>query len=213
MKEAPVFDPHFRDQFEQLLAWRRDVRRFRRDPIDPELLHHLLELACIAPSVGNAQPWRFVLVSDPARRAAIRANFERCNKDALHDYEGEQAKLYASLKLSGLDDAPVQIAVFCDHETHTGHGLGRKTMAETLDYSVVAAIHNLWLAGRAYGIGLGWVSIIDPEELRRSLDVPQSWRLVAYLCVGRPVEEHDQPELVRLGWQAREPVDGFIFER
>ena len=213
MSEPPVFDQDFFENFEKLLVWRRDVRRFRRDPIDPSLLRDLLRLACLAPSVGNAQPWRFVEVRDPARRAAIRANFQRCNADALNDYEGEQAKLYASLKLSGLDDAPVHLAMFCDHSTKAGHGLGRKTMAETLDYSVVAAIHILWLAGRMHGVGLGWVSILDPVEATRSLDVPDDWRLIAYLCVGRPAEEHDTPELVRQGWQSREAVENFLLAR
>ena len=213
MTDAPVFDQSFADAFEQLLVWRRDVRRFKTDPLDQQTVRHLIELACLAPSVGNAQPWRFVTVTSAERRAVVRRSFERCNHDALMDFRGEQAKLYASLKLSGLDDAPVQIAVFCDRETRLGHGLGRKTMAETLDYSVVAAIHNLWLAARMVGIGVGWVSIIDPEEVTRALDVPETWHLVAYLCVGYPVEEHDQPELARLGWQNREAPESFILAR
>jgi 5,6-dimethylbenzimidazole synthase len=213
MTNGPVFDQSFADSFEQLLVWRRDVRRFKTDGLDPGALRHLIDLACLAPSVGNAQPWRFVTVETPARRAAVRQSFERCNHDALMDFQGEQARLYASLKLSGLDDAPVQIAVFCDRDTPHGHGLGRKTMAETLDYSVVAAIHNFWLAARTAGIGVGWVSILDPLEVTRALDVPESWHLVAYLCVGYPVEEHDQPELARLGWQQRETSDDFILAR
>jgi 5,6-dimethylbenzimidazole synthase len=213
MTNAPVFDQTFATTFEQLLVWRRDVRRFKTDPLDEQTVKHLIELACLAPSVGNAQPWRFVSVITPERRAVVRQSFERCNHDALMDFRGEQAKLYASLKLSGLDDEPVQIAVFCDRETRLGHGLGRKTMSETLDYSVVAAIHNLWLAARMVGIGVGWVSIIDPEEVTRALEVPETWHLVAYLCVGYPVEEHDQPELARLGWQNREAPESFILSR
>jgi 5,6-dimethylbenzimidazole synthase len=213
MSGGPVFDRTFADTFEQLLVWRRDVRRFKTDPLADDQVRHLIELACLAPSVGNAQPWRFVSVQTPDRRAVVRRSFERCNHDALMDFCGEQAKLYATLKLSGLDDAPVHIAVFCDRETSAGHGLGRKTMAETLDYSVVAAIHNLWLAARMIGIGVGWVSIIDPVEVTEALDVPQTWHLVAYLCVGYPVEDHDQPELARLGWQQREAPENFILAR
>lgn len=213
MTSGPVFDQNFADAFEQLLVWRRDVRRFKTDPLDADTVKHLIELACLAPSVGNAQPWRFVDVRSPERRAIVRRSFERCNHDALMDFRGEKAKLYAQLKLSGLDDAPVHIAVLCDRETQAGHGLGRKTMSETLDYSVVAAIHNLWLAARMVGIGVGWVSIIDPQEVTAALDVPETWHLVAYLCVGYPVEESDQPELARLGWQQRQAEAGKILER
>lgn len=213
MSAAPEWNSDFRAQFEQLLVWRRDVRHFRRDPIAPEIISDLIKLACLAPSVGNSQPWRFVLVENAERRAAIRANFLRCNQAALEDFEGEQAKLYASLKLSGLDDAPVHIALFCDRATTLGHGLGRKTMAETLDYSVVAAIHNFWLAARLKDIGVGWVSIIDPEQVKTTLEVPPDWRLIAYLCIGHPKENHDTPELARLGWQERADFSTMILKR
>ena len=209
----PRFDSYFQQAFEQLIVWRRDVRYFRRDPLDPELIDRLLALACLAPSVGHAQPWRFVKVEEPERRVAVRQNFVACNSDALHDYSGERAKLYAGLKLSGLDDAPVHIAVFCDHATETGHGLGRKTMPATLDYSVVAAIHTFWLAARVHGLGVGWVSIIDPERIYDILEVPEGWSLVAYLCVGLPTEESDEPELVRFGWQEREAFERFVLTR
>ncbi len=209
----PKFDAAFLRDFEQLLVWRRDVRHFRRDPVDPALVDRLIAMACLAPSVGNSQPWRFVRVTDPERRAGVRASFVACNADALADYEGERAKLYASLKLSGLDDAPVHLAVFCDRETLAGQGLGRKTMPATLDYSVVAAIHTFWLAARLYGLGVGWVSIIDPEQVKRALDVPAAWSLIGYFCVGMPVEDDDVPELVRLGWQARVNLDKVVFTR
>lgn len=200
---VPQFDDAFREQLEALFRWRRDVRRFRRAPLPDGLLERLIELACLAPSVGYSQPWRFVVVEDPARRRAVRANFEACNREALESYKGERARLYASLKLAGLDEAPVQLAVFCAEETETGQGLGRATMPETLRYSVVAAVQTLWLAARAWGVGLGWVSILEPETVRASLEVPGSWRLVAYLCLGYPQEEHDDPELARHGWERR----------
>ncbi|MBY0430113.1 MAG: 5,6-dimethylbenzimidazole synthase, partial [Rhodospirillales bacterium] len=152
-------------------------------------------------------------VDAPVRRQAVRASFVACNSEALHDYQGERARLYAGLKLAGLDDAPVHLALFCDRSTGDGHGLGQRTMPETLDYSVVTAIHTLWLAARAQGIGVGWVSIIDPEAVRAALDVPESWRLVAYLCVGYPQEENDKPELVRFGWQERHNWEHFLVER
>lgn len=210
---APVFNTSFRERLDELFRWRRDVRRFRSDPVDPSLIERLLAQTCLSPSVGNSQPWRFVLVEDPARRAAIRENFLRCNRDALDDYEGERARLYASLKLAGLDKAPVQLAVFVDRGTGRGHGLGRRTMPEMLEYSVVTAVYTLWLAARAQGLGMGWVSILDPERVRQCLDVPAAWGLIAYLCIGYPEEEHLDPDLERSGWQDRIAPEEVILRR
>ncbi len=202
---TPVFDAAFREQFETLLAWRRDVRRFRSEPVPESLLEEVLATARFAPSVGNSQPWRFVLVESTEARAAVRESFERCNAEALQDYSGSRASLYARLKLSGLDDAPVHLAVFCDGGTEAGHGLGRKTMPETLKYSVVTAIYTIWLAARARGLGMGWVSILEPDAVAQCLQVPQEWELVAYLCIGYPEEDHTDPELERHGWQSQDP--------
>lgn len=199
---APVFDSAFCDGFAQLLAWRRDVRRFKPDSVPAALIERLIHAAALSPSVGNSQPWRFVSVETQAAREAVVANFNACNAQALASYEGERAAHYARLKLSGLNEAPVHLAVFCDHATHAGHGLGRRTMPETLDYSVVAAVHTFWLCARAHGLGAGWVSILDPDEVCRALDVPSGWKLIAYLCVGYPKEEHLDPELERAHWQA-----------
>jgi 5,6-dimethylbenzimidazole synthase len=197
------FDAAFRAEFAELLRWRRDVRRFRTDPIPVPLIEKLLALAALAPSVGLSQPWRFVLVETPERRAAIRENFARANAEALEGYAGERQARYARLKLEGLSQAPVHLAVCADETTAQGHGLGRKTMPETLRYSVVAAIQTLWLAARAEGLGVGWVSILDPEAACAALDLPQGWSFVAYLCLGWPEEEHDDPELERHGWEQR----------
>lgn len=210
---SPEFDRQFREMLEMLLVWRRDVRRFRTDPLPDGMLDQLLAQAALSPSVGNAQPWRFVLVEDAGRRAEIIANFEKANADALNDYDGEQAELYAGLKLAGLREAPVHLAVYCDGESELGHGLGRKTMPEMLAYSVVGAITTLWLAARAQGVGLGWVSILDPADVNRTLDVPEGWTLIGYLCLGYPVAEHDEPELVRAGWQDRVNISDFILKR
>jgi 5,6-dimethylbenzimidazole synthase len=210
---GPEFDRRFRDTLETLLVWRRDVRRFKNTPLPDGLIGELLHLAALSPSVGNAQPWRFVLVEDAARRDDIVANFEAANADALKDYDGEQASLYAGLKLAGLREAPVHLAVYCDGESDLGHGLGRKTMPEMLAYSVVGAITTLWLAARARGVGLGWVSILDPDGVNATLDVPRAWTLIGYLCMGYPVEEHTTPELVRAGWQDRVDISDFILKR
>ncbi len=201
MSRPPVFDEGFARQFEELLRWRRDVRRFRRDPVPAELIEVLLAQTKLSPSVGHAQPWRWLSVTEPAQRAAVQASFSRCNADALAAYEGERAALYARLKLEGLREAPVQFAVFCDHGTARGHGLGRATMPEMLDYSVVAAITQFWLSARIHGLGVGWVSILDPREIAGALDTPPEWKLVAYLCVGWPEEDCEVPELVRAGWE------------
>jgi 5,6-dimethylbenzimidazole synthase len=211
--QAPDFDATFREKLAQLFAWRRDVRRFREEPVAPETLERLLAVADRAPSVGLSQPWRFVLVDAPAARAAIRASFEACNADALQGYDGDKAALYAGLKLQGLDEAPHQLAVFCDPDPDQGSGLGRRTMPETLDFSAVGAIQTLWLAARAEGIGLGWVSILDPEVLNGALDVPVEWRFIAYLCIGYPATVSDTPELETAGWETRSPVRGRILRR
>ena len=209
----PDFDRAFRERLHDLFRWRRDVRRFRTDPLPAGLMETLLSQAALAPSVGNSQPWRFVLVEAPERRAAVRDDFEKANEDALKGYSGERAQTYAGLKLAGLDQAPVQLAVYADMETARGHGLGQKTMPEMLPYSVVAAVNTLWLAARAQGVGVGWVSILHPKRVAEILDVPEDWQLVAYLCIGYPEEEHLEPELVRAGWQDREDVSEFILKR
>lgn len=212
-KRPPDFDDRFRDGLAHLFEWRRDVRRFLADPVDLDLIEGLLAQACLSPSVGNSQPWRFVLVEDKAKRAAIRANFLRENAAALEDYENERRRQYTKLKLAGLDKAPVHLAVFADRSTARGHGLGRRTMPEMLEYSAVAAVNTLWLAARAHGIGVGWVSIIDPQAVRETLAVPDDWRLIAYLCIGYPEAPHREPELQRAGWQDRGHLKDVLFRR
>ncbi|CAH1660004.1 5,6-dimethylbenzimidazole synthase [Hyphomicrobiales bacterium] len=203
MSQAPAFDEAFARQFEELLRWRRDVRRFRRDPVPAVLIESLLAQTRLSPSVGHSQPWRWLAVEEPAQREAVQASFRRCNAEALSSYEGERAALYARLKLEGLQEAPVQFAVFCDQGTERGHGLGRRTMPEMLDYSVVAAVVQFWLAARIHGLGVGWVSILEPAETAAALAAPADWKLIAYLCVGWPEQECDEPELVRAGWEQR----------
>lgn len=197
----PIFDESFLRKFEQLVRWRRDVRRFRRDPVPESLLYRLISLASFSPSVGYSQPWRFVRIQDAGRRSAIRDNFLACNKAALDSYKGSRAEIYANLKLAGLDTAPEHIAVFCDMETAVGHSLGQLTMPEMREYSAVIACHTLWLAARAQGLGMGWISILDPAELVKTLAVPSTYKLIAYLCIGYPEEQHLDPELERHGWE------------
>jgi 5,6-dimethylbenzimidazole synthase len=189
MPSPPAFDAAFRARLRELLIWRRDVRRFRADPLLKGSVEKLLELASLAPSVGLSQPWRFVLVDDPLRRAAVRRNFQTCNAEALAGQEPERAAQYARLKLAGLDDAPCHLAVFADRNAAQGHSLGRHTMPEMSEYSAVAAVHTLWLAARAEGIGMGWVSILDPGTIAAVLEVPPDWKLIGYFCLGFPQAE------------------------
>ena len=206
LSEAPQFDAAFRAAFAELLAWRRDVRHFRAgEAPDEATLAELFDLAALAPSVGNCQPTRFVRVDDEKRRALVRVNFEAANRQALGAYMGERAQLYAKLKLAGMRDAPIHLAVFCDEATEQGHGLGQRTMPETRRYSTVCALYTFWLAARARGLGVGWVSILDPGGIAEALDVPRAWTFIGYLCVGFPREEHLIPELERSGWQRRQP--------
>ena len=208
------FPDEFCDQLHDLMSWRRDVRHFHSDrPVDEALLGKVLEAIRLAPSVGLSEPWRIISVkSDGARQMALE-NFQAANADALKGYSGDRAQIYAGLKLSGMQDAPVQLAVFCDDGTEKGAGLGAGTMPEARRYSVVSAIMNFWLAARAHGLGVGWVSIIDPAQMADDLEAPDGWVLVAYLCVGWPMEASQTPELEKVNWEKRDPLLAEIQER
>ncbi len=203
---APILDQAFRLKLLNLFKWRRDVRHFRPTPVPPDLLDSLLDVACLAPSVGLSQPWRFVTVNDPARRAAVRASFMACNTLALIGQDPSRASLYARLKLAGLDQAPCHLAVFAEPYPEQGHGQGRGTMPETTAYSAVMAVHTLWLAARAMGLGMGWVSILDPATVAAALEVPRGWTFIGYFCLGYPLSPSKQPELHQAGWEHRRPA-------
>lgn len=200
-----TFSDDFRAGLHDLMRWRRDVRRFRTDPLDEALVQTCLDSFNLAPSVGLSEPWRIIRVqSDTARQAALK-NFETANARALAGYDGEKAALYAGLKLSGMSDAPEQMAIYCDDSTDKGSGLGAGTMPEMRRYSVVGAINYLWLTARAHGLGLGWVSVLDPARLNRDLAASEGWSLVAYLCMGWPEDNSLTPELETKGWEVRAP--------
>ena len=207
------FSQDFQTELYDLMKWRRDVRHFKPDPVDPDLLRLCLDAFQMAPSVGLSEPWRIVTVNSADARQKSLDNFKAANADALVGYEEGQAELYATLKLTGMRDAPVQLAIFCEEDTPKGSGLGAQTMPEMRRYSVVSAIMSFWLATRAYGLGLGWVSILDPARLRTDLDLPDNWSLVAYLCVGWPKEETDTPELETVGWEMRDAQLTTLIER
>jgi 5,6-dimethylbenzimidazole synthase len=207
------FDEAFRLRLRDLMVWRRDVRRFRADPLPAGTLERLIEIACLAPSVGLSQPWRFIVVDDPGRREVVRYAFKTCNADAFKSYSGEMAAKYAALKLAGLEEAPCQFAVFADRATAVGHGLGRRTMPEMVEYSAVTAISMMWLAARAEDIGMGWVSILDPARMNDILDVPKSWRFIGYFCLGYPQIDSDRPELESAGWERRRSSQACVWRR
>lgn len=211
---APKFDPAFGQQLETLLRWRRDVRHFSARGVSEDDLHALLDMAALAPSVGNAQPWRFVRIRSNDLRAGLADHVDAASVDAARQIPDEALRTrYQALKLHGIREAPELLAVFCDETPGAGHGLGRATMPEMLRYSTVMAIHTLWLAARARDIGVGWVSILDPRVVTAMLHVPADWTLIALLCLGYPTDPSDTPELERRGWQAREPIVDRILER
>ena len=200
---APVFTPIESAEFEALVRARRDIRHFRADPLAEADVEWLLSMAHRAPSVGLSQPWRFVRVATPALREDLARHVDTQVASAGKDYRGDQDRLYRSLKLHGLREAPVIFAVYCDDGTATGHHLGAVTMPESRRYSCVMAIHTLWLAARTRGIGMGWVSILESQDVDAMLEVPENWHCLGLLCLGRPESEEDVPELERRGWEQR----------
>ncbi|WP_367159893.1 5,6-dimethylbenzimidazole synthase [Kozakia baliensis] len=185
----------------RLMRWRRDVRHFRTDSIDEAVIARLNAAMELAPSVGNARPWRVLRVENAELRREIRDNFKRCNADAAASYSGQKREEYLQLKLAGLEKAPLQLAVFTVSDPDEGHTLGRRTMPDALQASTHMAIHALWLAARVENLGLGMVSILDPMVMEQLLDCPKDWRFSAYLCIGYPEFNDDTPLLHRVGWQ------------
>ena len=201
-----IFDTTDAATLTRILQWRRDVRHFRTDPVDPAVISRLQSAMDLAPSVGNSRPWRVLNVQSPALRAAVRTNFETCNAKAANGYDAEKQAQYLALKLAGLDAAPLHLAIFTVTTPVAGHGLGRQTMPGTLVQSTAMAIHTLWLAARAENLGLGMVSILDPAALTGLFDLPADWVFSAYLCLGYPEFTDDLPLLHRQDWQENTPA-------
>lgn len=190
---------------------RRDVRaQFLPEPIPPEILGRILDAAHHAPSVGFMQPWDFIVIENPNVRRAIQENFERANRCAADVYAGEQRDAYQSMKLAGILDAPVNLCVTCNPDRATGHGLGRQTDPATSLYSTVCAVQNLWLAARSESLGVGWVSILDLEELKTLLGIPAALTPVAYLCIGYVSEFRPRPDLEENGWERRQSLPSLL---
>jgi 5,6-dimethylbenzimidazole synthase len=194
---------------------RRDVRsRFSPAPLPDDVLARILHAAHHAPSVGLMQPWEFIIVADQGVRTAMVERFAEANRRAASTYTGERRRLYESLKLEAILDSAVNLCVTCNPGLVRGHGLGRQSMPETAVYSAVCAIQNCWLAARAEGVGVGWVSIVDPDALREVLAIPAGIVPVGYLCLGYVTGFDDGPELEAKGWERRVPLADVIhFDR
>ena len=204
MKLHPPFNEAEREAVYRVIRERRDVRRgFLDVPLPDDLIGRLLAAAHSAPSVGLMQPSRFILIRDYGIRKNVHQIFEAANRRASDGYNSEQAERYSGLKLEGILEAPQNLCVLCDRASERGHGLGRQTMPETAIYSTVCAIQNLWLASRSEGVGVGWVSILDPAELSNLLRIPDHMTLVAYLCLGFVEGFASEPDLERFGWERR----------
>jgi 5,6-dimethylbenzimidazole synthase len=204
MNQKSGFTQDEKDAVYRVLRERRDVRSgYLPRPLEDTTLCRLLDAAHSAPSVGLMQPWRFIVVRDAAQRARVHELFQRANEAAAACYTQERGEIYARLKLEGLLEAPQHLCVVCEATSERGHRLGRHSMPETSIYSVVCAIQNLWLAARAEGIGVGWVSILDPLAVKDLLRIPPDVELVAYLCVGYVEEFAECPDLERVGWEER----------
>jgi 5,6-dimethylbenzimidazole synthase len=211
MTQAAAFSDSEREAVYRAITARRDVRRGFLDlPLPADLLDRLLAAAHSAPSVGLMQPSRFIVIRDSTVRKAVHGLFERANAEAAASYEGRQREQYVDLKLEGILEAPQNLCIVCDPQSERGHKLGRQTMPETALYSTVCAIQNLWLAARAEGVGVGWVSILDPESLRELLAIPSHFVLVAYLCLGYVDRFAAGPDLERYGWEKRVPLQSVV---
>jgi 5,6-dimethylbenzimidazole synthase len=194
---------------------RRDVRsRFVQEPVPDDVLSRILDAAHHAPSVGLMQPWEFIVIADAGIRREVREQFDAANRRAAGAYEGERRDLYDRLKLEAIEESAVNVCVTCDPTALRGHGLGRQTMPETAMYSTVCAIQNCWLAARAEGVGVGWISILDVDAIRRILAIPPRLVVVGYLCLGYVSAFEPEPELATRGWECRVPLaQALHFER
>src|SRR6201986_704056 len=200
------------DVIHRLILARRDIRRFRSEPVSENALVRILGAAHAAPSVGLMQPWNFIVIDSLDIRQQIKSSFAEVNAREQSKLEGDpRAELYSSLKLEGILEAPLNIAVTCDHSRGGSFVLGRGPMPRTAAYSVCLAIENLWLAARVDGIGVGWVSILGTEAVPRILGLPPEVELIAFLCFGDPSDGSPKPLLAEVGSRNREEVRPFGF--
>ena len=206
-----LFSEQERDAVYKAIFTRRDVRgQFKPDPVPDEVLARILSAAHHAPSVGFMQPWDFVVVKDPAVKRLVKGDFDAANNEAVNMFEGSRQDIYRSLKLEGITEAPIGICITCDRARTGPVVIGRTANPEMDLYSSVCAVQNLWLAARAENLGVGWVSIIHHDSLRKTLKMPQNIIPIAYLCIGYVTFFHEKPELEKAGWLPRTDIGSLI---
>lgn len=211
MQAHPEFSTDERDAVYRAIFTRRDVRsEFLPDPVPDEVLARVLTAAHHAPSVGFMQPWDFLVIRSLAVKARVQALYREANEEAAQMFEGEKQATYRRLKLEGIVESPVNLCITCDRKRHGPVVVGR-THIKTMDiFSAVCAVQNLWLAARAEGLGVGWVSIFHQQALREALCIPHHIMPIAYLCVGYVSHFHDRPELEKAGWLSRLPLEELL---
>jgi 5,6-dimethylbenzimidazole synthase len=214
MDSSPAdFSEAERQAVYKVMRDRRDVRRFRPTPVPDEVLRRVLGMAHLAPSVGFMQPWNFIVITDADVRQRVKAVFEEVNaREAERIDDPARQDLYRRLTLEGILEAPLNLAVTCDTRRDAPFVLGRAPAPQTDLFSTCLAVQNLWLAARAEGVGVGWVSILDRPAVERLLQLPDGVQLVAYLCVGYPVEFRPRPMLEEVGWKGRQPLGELVFQ-
>ncbi|MEU0425491.1 nicotinate-nucleotide--dimethylbenzimidazole phosphoribosyltransferase [Streptomyces canus] len=210
---APAYDDAEREAVLKVMRERRDIRNgFRGDPIPHEVLLRVLEAAHTAPSVGHSQPWDFVVIRSAETRAAMQDLAQRQREAYAKSLPKGRAKQFKELKIEAILETPVNIVVTADPTRGGRHTLGRHTQPQMAPYSAALAVENLWLAARAEGLGVGWVSFFDEREMVRALGLPEHLEVIAYLCVGYVDEFPDEPELMQAGWSKRRPLSWVVHE-
>ncbi|MET3584850.1 5,6-dimethylbenzimidazole synthase [Pseudorhizobium tarimense] len=209
---AATFSDEERLAVYKAIETRRDVRdQFLPDPLPEDLVRRLLHAAHAAPSVGFMQPWNFLLIRDQDVLERAHQAFQRANDEAAEMFADDRQALYRSLKLEGIRKAPLSICLTCDADRAGPVVLGRTHNPRMDVYSTVCAVQNLWLAARAEGVGVGWVSIFHEADIRSLLGIPERVEIVAWLCLGYVSELYEQPELAVKGWRQRLPLDELVF--
>jgi 5,6-dimethylbenzimidazole synthase len=207
-----AFSPAAREAVYRAIFTRRDVRRFLSAPVPADVLERILLAAHHAPSVGFMQPWNFIVIRDPRTKKAVKEEFSRARSQEVEQFSGQRKDLYLSLKLEGIEEAPINICVSCDPTRHGPSVLGRTLIPQTDIYSTCCAIQNLWLAARVEGLGVGWVSILSEARLKEILRIPVHHIVVGYLCVGYAAHFEAKPDLETAGWLRRLPLQDVVLE-